>query len=70
MNQEHEQSINNVNVNVNLMAESVTRIESGIMTKVDASPKMITYKKKIIFGILLHAAAKMINIQWLRVMKL
>ena len=45
------------------MAESVIWIESGIMTKVDASPKMITYMKKIIFGILLHAAAKMINIQ-------
>ena len=51
-----------VNVNVNLMIESVIQIKSGIMINVDASPKNIIHVKKVIFGILLHAVAKMVNI--------
>ena len=53
-----------VNVNVNLMVENVIQIKSGIMINVDASAKNI-YVKKIILGIILHAVAKMVNIQQL-----
>ena len=44
------------------MVESVIQINSGIKINVDASAKDIIYVKKIIFGILLHVAAKMLNI--------
>ena len=44
------------------MIESVIQIKSGIMINVDASPKNIIHVKKVIFGILLHAVAKMVNI--------
>ena len=44
------------------MIESVIQTKSGIMINVDASPKNIIYVKKVIFGILLHAVAKMVNI--------
>ena len=50
------------NVNVNLMEENVTQIKSGATINVDASVKNIIYVKKIIFRILLHVVAKMINI--------
>ena len=44
------------------MVESVIQIKSRIAINVDASTKNITYVKKIIFGILLHVVAKMVNI--------
>ena len=43
-----------VNVNVNLMIESVIQIKSGIMINFDVSVKNIIYVKKSTFGILLH----------------
>ena len=59
------------------MEENVTQINSGITTNVDVSVKNVMYVEKIIFGILLYVAEKMINIsrifwmiQWLSVMKL
>ena len=51
------------NVNVNLMLESVIRINNVIMINVDVSVKNIVYVKKIIFGILLYVVTKMANIQ-------
>ena len=51
-----------MNVNVNLI-KNVIQINGGI-TNVDVSVKNILYVKKIIFGILLHVVAKMVNI-WL-----
>ena len=48
-----------MNVNVNLMKESVIQIKSGTMINVDASAKTIKYVKKIIFGIILHVVANM-----------
>ena len=44
------------------MVENVIQIKSGITINVDMSVKNITYVKKIIFGILQHAVAKMVNI--------
>ena len=44
------------------MVENVIQIKSGIRINVDMSVKNIIYVKKIIFGILLHAVAKMVNI--------
>ena len=65
-----------VNVNVNLILENIIQIKSGIVINVDASAKNIKCLKNI-FGILLHVAAKIVNIQqvvltiqWLRLMKL
>ena len=51
------------NVNVNLMLESVIRINNVTMINVDVSVKNIVYVKKIIFGILLYVVTKMANIQ-------
>ena len=51
-----------MNVNVNLMEENVIQIQSEIMANVDASVKNIIYVNKIIFGILLHVVAKIVNI--------
>ena len=48
--------------NVNLMVESVIQIKSGITINNDASAKKITHVKKLLFGILLHVVAKMVNI--------
>ena len=42
------------------MVESVIQNKRGELINVDASAKNI-YMKKIIFGILLHGVAKMIN---------
>ena len=59
------------------MEENVTRINGRITINVDMSVKNVVCVKKIIFGILLHVAVKMKNIelvlwmiQWLCVMKL
>ena len=49
------------NVNVNLIAESVIQIRSGITINVNARAKNIIYVKKIIFKIMLHVVPKMIN---------
>ena len=53
------------NVNLNLVVENVILIKSGITINVDVTVKIwknIMYVKKIIFGILLHVVAKMVNI--------
>ena len=58
-------SIYHVNVNVNLIVESVIQIKSGITVNVDVSVKIkknIACAKKLIFGILLHVVVKMVNI--------
>ena len=44
------------------MEENVIQIKSEITINVNDSAKNITYVKKIIFGILLHVVAKMVNI--------
>ena len=49
-------------VNANLMVRSLIQIKSGIMINVNVSVKNLIYVKKIIFGILLHVAAKIVNI--------
>ena len=43
------------------MEENVIHINSGIAINVDVSVKNRIYVKKIIFGILLHVVAKMVN---------
>ena len=53
--------IYHLKVNVNLIEEGLIQIKSGVMTNVDASIKNI-YAKKVICGILLHLAAKMVDI--------
>ena len=45
------------------MEENVIQINGRIMIDVDVSVKNITYVKKIMFGILLHAVVKMENMQ-------
>ena len=54
--------LNHVNLNENLMVESLTQIKSGITINVDASAKNITQVKKIIFGIMLYVVTKLIII--------
>ena len=44
------------------MGENLIQINGGITINIDVSVKNITYVKKIIFGILIHATAKMENI--------
>ena len=44
------------------MEENVTQINCGITTNVDVSVKNVMYVEKIMFGILLYVAEKMINI--------
>ena len=44
------------------MAENVIQIKGRIVVKVGASVKNMIYLKKIIFGILQHVVAKMVNI--------
>ena len=44
------------------MKENVIQIKSGIIINIDASVKNIIYVKNIIFGILIHVVAKMVNI--------
>ena len=62
MNQKFERKTYHANLNVNLMIENVIQIKSEIMINVDSSTKSIIYVKKITFEILLHVAAKMVNI--------
>ena len=50
------------NVNPNLIVENVIQIKSEITINDGASVKNIIYVKIIIFGILLHVLAKMVNI--------
>ena len=65
-----------MNVNINLIEKNVIQINGGIAINVDVSVKNVIYVKKILFGILLHAAVTTDNyqvlcmIQQLRVMKL
>ena len=51
-----------MDVKVNLMVENVIQIQTEITINVNVSAKIIIYVKKIIFGILLHAAMKIENI--------
>ena len=44
------------------MKENVIQIKSARTINADASAKNIIYAKKIIFGILLHVVAKILNI--------
>ena len=44
------------------MVENVTQIKSGITINVDANLKNVIYVERIIFEILLHVVAKMVNI--------
>ena len=44
------------------MEENVTQINGGITVNVDVSVQSVMYVKKIMLGILLHAAVKMENI--------
>ena len=44
------------------MEQNVIQIKSEITINVNGSAKNIIYVKKIIFGILLHVVAKMVNI--------
>ena len=44
------------------MEENVIQINGGITVIVDVSVKIVMYVKKIMFGILLHVVAKMVNI--------
>ena len=43
------------------MAENVLKVNGGI-TNADVTVKNIIYVKKIIFGILLHVVAKIVNV--------
>ena len=61
MNRKHQENTYHAKVNVNLMVQNVIQIKSGIMINIDVSVKNIIDVKKIIFGILLHIVAKMIN---------
>ena len=47
MNRKLYQSIYHANINVNLMVESVTQIESGISLNDDVSVKNIIYVKRL-----------------------
>ena len=58
----NEKQFYHVNANVNLVEANVIQIKSGIAINVDANVKNITFVIKIIFGILLHVVAKMVNI--------
>ena len=49
------------NADVNFMVENLIQIKRGIMANVDVIVRNI-YVKKIIFVILLHEVAKMVNI--------
>ena len=62
MNKKFQQKIYHANVNIIFMEENVIQIKSEITINVNDSAKNIIYVKKIIFGILLHVVAKMVNI--------
>ena len=59
MNQKHEQSIFNVNVNVNLIEQNVIQNNGGIKINVDVNIKNIKYVKMIMFGTQLNVIVKM-----------
>ena len=65
MNQEHQQNIYHASVNVSFLVEDVTWIKSGITISVGLSAKIQKNisAKKVLFGILQHVAAKMVNRQ-------
>ena len=44
------------------MEKNVIQFSGGILINVDASEKNVMFVKNIIFGILLHVVAKMVNI--------
>ena len=50
------------NVNVRFMVENVIQIKSGITINLDTSVKNIGYVKRILFRILLHVVAEVVNI--------
>ena len=62
MNQKHQPSIYDKNVNVDLMEQNVIQINGGVMINDGGSVKSIIYVKKIMCGILLHVIVKMENI--------
>ena len=54
-----------MNVHVNLMAENITQIKSGMKNWVNASAEIqekISCAKKVIFRILVHELVKMVNV--------
>ena len=61
MNQRFSRKIYHANVNLSLMEENIIQIRGKITVNVSANVKNI-YMKKIIFGIMLHAVAKMVDI--------
>ena len=61
MNRKHEQTIYQLNVNVNLMGKNAVQIKGGITVNVDLSVEDKMYEKKIMFGITLHVIVKMEN---------
>ena len=63
MNQKHQPSIYDKNVNADLMEQNVIQINGGVTINDGGSVKSIIYVKKIMFGILLHVTVKMENIQ-------
>ena len=62
MNQRFSRKIYHANVNLSLMEENIIQIRGKITVNVSANVKNIIYMKKIIFGIMLHAVAKMVDI--------
>ena len=66
MDQKQQQNIYHVNLNANLMVGNIIQIRSGTAINADENEKIqknIMRTKKIIFGILINAVAKMVNIQ-------
>ena len=60
-----KRNVYHANINVNLIIDNVNQIIRGIMINLVARVKIqknIVCAKKVIFGILLHIVAKMINI--------
>ena len=65
MDQKQQQNIYHVNLNANLMVGNIIQIRSGTAINADENEKIqknIMRTKKIIFGILINAVAKMVNI--------
>ena len=65
MDQKQQQNIYHVNLNANLMVGNIIQIRSGTAINADENEKIqknIMRTKKIIFGILINAVAKVVNI--------
>ena len=65
MDQKQQQNIYHVNLNANLMVGNIIQIRSGTAINANENEKIqknIMRTKKIIFGILINAVAKMVNI--------